>query len=205
MMRSNRRTGLVAMTAVTAAVVCSGALAAPSQSEEKRNMRRVGHTDLQGRPAYQPNTIVYPDGRTIAFVGTHGGSKPNPLNGGKVEQNGVMVIDVTDPERPVEKSHIPVPVCRGPIAVGPHVPRLGSPKWGSGTRLHDAQRPGQQRGGLRGSGTSPMSVTRCKSVQCAACATHTSTGGNAKPASPTYRAAWAFHMVFRNGVRDSRC
>src|SRR5882672_7597499 len=81
-----------------------------SQSGEQKNMRRVGHVDLQGRPSYQPNVIVYPDGRTIAFAGTHGGSKPNPLKGGVVEPNGTMIIDVTDPERPVEKFHIPVPV-----------------------------------------------------------------------------------------------
>jgi hypothetical protein len=84
-----------------------------SQSGEQRNMRRVGHVDLQGRPSYQPNVIVYPDGRTIAFAGTHGGSKPNPLKGGVVEQNGVVIIDATNPERPVEKFHIPVPVAGG--------------------------------------------------------------------------------------------
>jgi hypothetical protein len=84
-----------------------------SQSGEQRNMRRVGHVDLQGRPSYQPNVIVYPDGRTIAFAGTHGGSKPNPLNHGIVEPNGTMIIDVTDPSRPVEKFHIPVPVAGG--------------------------------------------------------------------------------------------
>ena len=32
-----------------------------SQSGEQRNMRRVGHVDLQGRASYQPNVIVYPD------------------------------------------------------------------------------------------------------------------------------------------------
>lgn len=85
------------------------ALADISQSGEQRNMRRVGHTDLQGRGAYHPNVIVYPDGRTIAFVGTHTGTKPNPLKGGVVEANGVMVIDVTNPEKPVEKFHIPAP------------------------------------------------------------------------------------------------
>src|SRR5713226_9909318 len=83
------------------------------QSGEQKNMRRVGHVDLQGRPSYQPNVIVYPDGRTIAFAGTHGGSKPNPLKGGGVEQNGVMIIDATNPEKPVEKFHIPVPVAGG--------------------------------------------------------------------------------------------
>jgi hypothetical protein len=84
-----------------------------TQSGEQRNMRRVGHVDLQGRVSYQPNVIVYPDGRTIAFAGTHGGSKPNGLNGGVVEPNGTMIIDVTDPRRPVEKFHIPVPVAGG--------------------------------------------------------------------------------------------
>jgi hypothetical protein len=85
-----------------------------SQSGEQKNMRRVGHVDLQGRPSYQPNVIVYPDGRTIAFAGTHGGSKPNPLKpGSPVELNGVVIIDATDPARPVEKFHIPVPAAGG--------------------------------------------------------------------------------------------
>jgi hypothetical protein len=85
-----------------------------SQSGEQKNMRRVGHVDLQGRPSYQPNVIVYPDGRTIAFAGTHGGSKPNTLKpGSPVELNGVVIIDATDPARPVEKFHIPVPAAGG--------------------------------------------------------------------------------------------
>ena len=99
--------------ALAAATLCTSAAADVSQSGEQRNMRRVGHADLQGRPAYQPNVITYPDGRTIAFVGTHGGSKPNPLKGGVVEQNGVMIVDVTNPSQPVEKFHIPVPVAGG--------------------------------------------------------------------------------------------
>src|SRR3954464_8750563 len=85
-----------------------------SQSGEQRNMRRVGHVDLQGRPSYQPNVIVYPDGRTIAFAGTHGGNRPNTLKAGRpVEENGTMIIDVSDPARPVEKAHIPVPLAGG--------------------------------------------------------------------------------------------
>src|SRR5207249_10451580 len=85
-----------------------------SQSGEQRNMRRVVHVDLQGRASYQPNVIVYPDGRTIAFAGTHSGKKPNPLQpGSPVEFNGTMIVDITDPERPVEKFHIPVPVENG--------------------------------------------------------------------------------------------
>lgn len=110
--RSERRRR-VAMSAIALMTLAGSALAEISQSGEQKSMRRVGHTDLQGRPAYQPNVIVYPDGRTIAFVGTHGGSKPNPLKGGAVELNGVMVIDATNPAAPVEKSHIPVPVAGG--------------------------------------------------------------------------------------------
>ena len=85
-----------------------------SQSGEQKDMRRVGHSDLQGRDAYHANFIQYPDGRVIAFVGTHNGSKPNPLQpGSPVEQNGVMIVDITDPKKPVEKFHIPVPVAGG--------------------------------------------------------------------------------------------
>src|SRR5256714_12588934 len=102
-----------------------------SQSGEQKNMRRVGHVDLQGRDSYQPNVIVYPDGRTIAFAGTHTGSKPNPLKGGAVEQNGVIIIDATNPEKPVEKFHIPVPVAGGQsqmarMCLGSDLPR-GTP------------------------------------------------------------------------------
>ena len=64
-----RRVALSAAALAVLALSASSALAI-SQSGEQKNMRRVGHVDLQGRSAYQPNTIVYPDGRTIAFVGT---------------------------------------------------------------------------------------------------------------------------------------
>jgi len=85
-----------------------------SQSGEQKNMRRVGHTDLQGRAAYQPNFIDYPDGRVIAFIGTHGGTAKNTLKpGSPVESNGTMIVDITNPERPVETAHIPVPVAGG--------------------------------------------------------------------------------------------
>jgi hypothetical protein len=107
--RINKINAAISAVALLAVAFTSTAAAQVSQSGEQKNMRRVGHTDLQGRPAYQPNTIVYPDGRTIAFVGTHGGSKPNPLKGGVVELNGVMIIDVTRPNQPVEKFHIPGP------------------------------------------------------------------------------------------------
>ena len=102
----------------------SGAALAASvtQSGEQKNMNRVGHTDLQGRPSYQPNIIQYPDGRWIAFAGTHSNIPvprpgftflPNPLNGSKDEPNGTMIIDVTEPNNPKEMFHIPVPVAGG--------------------------------------------------------------------------------------------
>ncbi len=121
-MLTSRSRGSLAKHALAAAVLSAFAIAAGSafadrgisQSGEQKDMRRVGHVDLQGRPSYQPNVIVYPDGRTIAFAGTHGGSKPNPLKpGSPVEQNGVVIIDATDPAHPVEKFHIPVPVAGG--------------------------------------------------------------------------------------------
>jgi len=105
------RTALFAAT-LTILAFSTNALAI-DQSGEAKNMRRVGHVDLQGRPSYQPNVIEYPDGRTIAFAGTHGGSAPNPLKGGVVELNGTIIIDVTDPANPKQTAHIPVPVAGG--------------------------------------------------------------------------------------------
>src|SRR5229473_1055264 len=123
-MLATRSGGSPAKYALNAAILSVFAVAAGSafadehrgisQSGEQKNMRRVGHVDLQGRPSYQPNVIVYPDGRTTAFAGTHGGSKPNTLKpGSPVELNGVVIIDATDPSRPVEKFHIPVPAAGG--------------------------------------------------------------------------------------------
>jgi hypothetical protein len=109
------RTRVIALSAVVSTVLTlsTGTALAITQSGESKNMHRLGHTDLQGRGAYQPNVIAYPDGRTMLFVGTHGGSKPNPLNGGVVEPNGTIIIDVSNPTNPVEKVHIPVPVAGG--------------------------------------------------------------------------------------------
>src|SRR5438445_12938563 len=106
--------------AVALALIAGSAQAQVSQSLERKNINRLGHTDLQGRSSYQPNVIQYPDGRTILFAGMHGtipvinplcssspGTLPNPLNGNACEANGTMIIDVTDPANPVEKFHIP--------------------------------------------------------------------------------------------------
>jgi hypothetical protein len=126
MYAKRRQFGRLPITTTAAAVALAfstGNALGVSQSGERMNMTRVGHTDLQGRPSYQPNVIDYPDGRTILFVGMHSGvpnvpgritgcpagQQKNPLNGNACENNGTMIIDVTDPRNPVEKFLIPAP------------------------------------------------------------------------------------------------
>jgi len=72
---------------------------------EGRDMRLVGHDDLQARSAYQP--VIHRQGaRFIAYVGHHGGLKMNPLTA-RDELNGTSIVDVTDPARPQYLHHIP--------------------------------------------------------------------------------------------------
>ena len=125
-MSTPRSGGSPAKCALNAAVLSAFAIAAGSaiaddprgisQSGEQKNMELVGHVDLQGRGAYQPNFIKYPDGRIIAFAGLHpspnlngvpAGAVKNPLNGNVAEPNGTMIIDITNPKNPVQKFHIP--------------------------------------------------------------------------------------------------
>src|SRR5262245_28576977 len=77
---------------------------------EAKNMRLVGHSDLQARSAYQPTIHRYGD-RYIAFVGHHGGTEaiPKPVNPmtGQAEFNGTSIVDVTDPKQPKYLKHIP--------------------------------------------------------------------------------------------------
>jgi LVIVD repeat-containing protein len=82
-------------------------LAGPAQAQqaEQRDMRLVGHDDLQARSAYQP-VIHHQGDRWIAYVGHHGGWRLNPLTG-QVELNGTSVVDVSDPRRPRYLHHIP--------------------------------------------------------------------------------------------------
>jgi len=85
----------------------SGQLAGrPLGKEARKNMRLVGMKDLQARSTYQPLVHKYPDGRYIFFGGEHGGSSLNPLTG-MVENNGVSIVDVTDPRHPVYLFHLP--------------------------------------------------------------------------------------------------
>jgi hypothetical protein len=68
-------------------------------------MALVGSHDLQGRSAYQP-IIQQQGGRFIAYVGHHGGSTLNPMNG-QTEPNGTSIVDVTDPRQPHYLHHLP--------------------------------------------------------------------------------------------------
>src|ERR1700722_11256964 len=88
------------------------------------NMDWVGHSDLQGRSAYQP-IIINENGRQIAYIGHHAGAAMNPLTG-VVEPNGTSVIDVTDPTKPKYLSHIPGSTAVGEEAGGAQMVRVCS-------------------------------------------------------------------------------
>jgi hypothetical protein len=109
--------GFAVLTAGAAAVLVSaGMLPALAQAPklgdppEAKNMRLVGHNDLQARSAYQP-TIHHQGDRYIAYVGHHGGTPdvPKPINRltGQAEFNGTSIVDVTDPAQPKYLAHIP--------------------------------------------------------------------------------------------------
>jgi hypothetical protein len=92
-----------------------GAGRADARDEERgveaKNMKLVGFNDLQARSAYQP--IVHEQGgKSIAYVGHHGGEALNTLNN-TVEKNGTSIVDVTNPRRPKYLFHI-----AGPSGVG---------------------------------------------------------------------------------------
>jgi hypothetical protein len=63
------RKSAVSVAVGVATLALAGSALAISQSGEQKNMRRVGHVDLQGRSAYHPNFVEYQDGRVVAFVG----------------------------------------------------------------------------------------------------------------------------------------
>ena len=100
------------LACVAVAILLSAAVAAQRQGgnggeegADSSNMQLVGHSDLQGRSAYQPEIKRQGD-RWIAYIGHHGGSAMNPLTG-KEEPNGTSIVDVTDPKNPKYLAHIP--------------------------------------------------------------------------------------------------
>ena len=86
------------------ALACWSGPALAQHGEEAENARLVGMHNLQARSAYQP-IIQEQGGRWIAYVGHHAGTAFNPLNG-QVEENGVSIVDVTNPRRPFYLHHL---------------------------------------------------------------------------------------------------
>ena len=89
----------------------------PPDQQSAWNMELAGHSDLQGRSAYQP-IIINENGREIAYVGHHTGTAMNSLTG-MVEPNGTSIVDVTDPANPKYLAHIPGSTAAGEEAGGP--------------------------------------------------------------------------------------
>jgi hypothetical protein len=101
------RLGLAALVLAALGIIGDAAMSAQRRGPqpEKRDMELVGHSDLQGRSAYQP--LVHKQGeRWIAYVGHHGDFLTNPLTG-RQEPNGTSILDVTDPSQPRYLAHIP--------------------------------------------------------------------------------------------------
>src|SRR5260221_5550312 len=96
----------------------------PANQQSAWNTELAGHSDLQGRSAYQP-IIINENGREIAYVGHHTGKMPNPLTGA-VEGNGTSIVDVTDPAKPRYLAHIPGPAEGGDEAGGAQMVRVCS-------------------------------------------------------------------------------
>jgi hypothetical protein len=86
------------------ALACWGGPAAAQHGEEAHNARLVGMHNLQARSAYH-GVIQEQGGRWIAYIGHHGGTAFNPLTG-QVEENGVSIVDVTNPRRPFYLHHL---------------------------------------------------------------------------------------------------
>ena len=211
-----------AITGVIALGVAGGALAI-NQSGEQKDMRRVGHTDLQGRAAYHPDFITYP-GRKSDRVRGHASSAiprtrrsiPTATSQAQSAEAGQSGRAERDDDRRHHRSEEPgreVPHSRpdpdrgSPDAIEPHVPGFGADGWRSEQQgLHDAQRAGGQRSPSRGTrcGTSPTSPIRRWSARCATFATRTSTGGSARPASRTCPAARARRPAVASGPVDGR-
>src|SRR5438094_5706073 len=96
----------------------------PANQQSAWNSELAGHSDLQGRSAYQP-IIINENGREIVYVGHHTGRMPNPLTGA-VEGNGTSIVDVTDPAKTRYLAHIPGPAEGGDEAGGAQMVRVCS-------------------------------------------------------------------------------
>ena len=106
---------VLAASAVVLATAAIPALAEKPNdiAPDSQNLLWLGHTDLQGRTAYQPTLHtqqVEGTNHVFLYVGHFGGqTKNDPTSGGAPEANGTSIVDVTDPRNPVQVAHIPTP------------------------------------------------------------------------------------------------
>lgn len=77
----------------------------PALTESAENFELAAHDPLQARQTYQIAQHRQGD-RWYLYLGHLRGAELNPQTG-MVEENGVSVVDVTDPENPVYLRHIP--------------------------------------------------------------------------------------------------
>ena len=124
---------IAAATALALAAMSASVMAdrPHNAAPDSQNLRWLGHTDLQGRTAYQPTLHTQLDAsghrHVYLYVGHFGNQSPiaDPTSGGALEPNGTSIVDVTDPAHPVEVAHIPtngggaqmVRVCSGHTGV----------------------------------------------------------------------------------------
>lgn len=97
--------GRVAYRCFAAAVLSMWAAVARPAAEPNKDLRLVGSDALQARSAYQPIVHAYGQ-RRILFVGHHAGEALNPTNG-RMEKNGLSILDVTHPAAPKYLVHVP--------------------------------------------------------------------------------------------------
>ena len=129
------------------------------QAAEGKNMRLVGHDDLQGRSVYK-GEVHEENGRFIAYVG-HGddpdsgrnpGERLNPLTGA-VEPNGTSIVDVTDPRNP----KLPLPHSGPSARLGtPGLCRRRSAQWSVWQPIPAAENEGRGRRSTRDVGHGPQ-------------------------------------------------
>ncbi len=102
-----RHWGWIVLSKIELAFAAVGAALVPglTLAQDAADLKLVGHDDLQARSAYQPIVHAYGE-RRILFVGHHAGEAPNPQTG-KVEKNGLSIVDVTNPSAPKYLVHVP--------------------------------------------------------------------------------------------------
>lgn len=108
--------GIVCLGLALAAPVEAKRSKPPGKAAESRNMRLVGHHDMQARSIYNGH-VREQGGRFIAYAGYHAGSAINP-DTGEVEPNGNAIVDVTDPTNPVYLVHLPSDAANAGVGTG---------------------------------------------------------------------------------------